>query len=315
MINLINYQKEDLNYQLAYDAHRGTSFSPDKRAKQEIAGYMVEMETVSARFAEFATPENETSLMADLERYRQGYLQRLNARLAAKSRCLSTMITGSSNFNHRRNQKANDTEHRRTTEFLEWREKALSRLNRDYNPVAIAARPILSDEDDAIEQLRAKIEAAEKDQAQMKAVNKIVRSKKMDGQQKADAIDKLGMSQELMEYFTRIGEGKFPGFRLTNNNANIRRMKQRITQLEREAARPEVEDRQATIDGTPVTIVENRDESRLQLIFDGKPPAPVIATLQSHGFRWARSQGAWQRLLNNNARWTIKRLIDENNNG
>jgi hypothetical protein len=310
MTNLINYQKEDLNYQLAYDAHRGTSFSPEKRAEQEIASYMAEMEAVSARFAPFATPTNEAQLKADLERYRQGYLQRLSARLAAKSRCLSTMITGPSNFNHRRNQKANDTEHRRTTELLEWREKALNRLNRDYNPVAIAARPILSDEDDAIEQLRAKIEAAEKDQAQMKATNKIIRSKKLSDAQKAAEIDKLGMSQELMEYFVRAGEGKFPGFRLTNNNANIRRMKQRIVQLEREAARPEVEDRQATIDGTPVTIVENRDESRLQLIFDGKPPAPVIAKLKSYGFRWSRSQGAWQRLLNNSVRRDVKFIID-----
>jgi hypothetical protein len=307
---MINYQETDLNRKLAYNAHRGTSFSPDVRAQQEIDGYMAEMQEVSARFAPFATPTNETSLRDDLERYRQGYLKHLNARLAAKSNCLSTMITGPSNFNHRRNEKANATEHRRTTELLEWKEKALNRLNRDYNPAAIARRPIRSDEVDAIEQLQAKIEAAEKDQAVMKSVNKITRSKKLDNEQKAAEIDKLGLSQELMTYFVRAGEGKFPSYRLTNNNANIKRMKARIMQLKAEATRPEVENQEKSIDGTPVTIIENRDEGRLQLLFNGKPPAQVIRTLKSNGFKWSRTNGAWQRLLNSNARRTVDTITN-----
>lgn len=305
--SMINYQESDLSRQLAHDAHRGTSFSPEARAQQEIAGYIGHMKEVSARFVPFATPGNEAQLKVDLERYRQGYLRRLNARLLAKANCLSTMIAGPSGFNHRRAQKANDTEHRRSTELLEWREKALKRLNRDYNPDVI--RPIMSDEPDAIEQLGAKINAAEKDQAAMKTVNKIIRGKKLNDDQKAAEIDKLGLSQELMTYFIRSGEGKFPSYRLTNNNANIRSMKARIAQLQAEAAQPEAEDRQAAIDGTPVTIIENRDEGRLQLVFTGKPPKEVIKLLKSNGFRWAPTQEAWQRLLNHNARQVVKSLI------
>jgi hypothetical protein len=307
---MIDYKETDLNRQLAYDAHRGTSFSPDIRAQQEIDGYMAEMEAVTARFAPFATPTNEAELKAALENYRTGYLKHLTARLAAKSNCLSTMITGPSNFNHRRNQKANDTEHRRTTELIEWREKALKRLNRDFNPVAIARRPIRSDEDDAIEQLQAKIDAAESDQAQMKAVNRIIRGKKLDHQAKVEKIKKLGLSDELLEVMRRAGEGKFPSYRLTNNNANIKRMKTRIATLQAEASRSEAEDRQGTIGGTPVTIIENRDENRLQIVFDGKPPTEIRNTLKSNGFRWAPSQDAWQRLLNDNARRTVDYITD-----
>jgi len=308
---MINYQETDLDRQLAYDAHRGTSFSPDVRAQQEINSYMNEMAAVSARFAKFVTPGNEAELKAALESYRVGYLKRLTARLSAKANCLSTMIAGPSNFNHRRNEKANDIEHRRTTELLEWRKKALNRLNSNFNPVAIARRPIRSDEADAIEQLQTKIKAAEKDQVQMKAVNRIVRNKKLDHQAKVEKIKALNLSDELLQVMRRAGEGKFPAYRLANNNANIKRMKARIASLKAEASRPEVEDRQATIDGTPVTIIENKDEGRIQLVFDGKPPQNIIDLLNSHGFNWAPSQDAWQRLLNNNARRTVKFVLDK----
>jgi hypothetical protein len=310
---MINYQETDLNRQLAHDAHRGTSFSPGKRAQQEIQGYMNEMKSVSDRFAPFATPENENALRAALEQYRLGYLKRLNARLAAKANCLSTMITGSSNFNHRRNEKANDTEHRRTTELLEWREKALNRLNRDYNPALLARRPIRSDEADAIEQLQAKIKSAQDDQDFMKAANKIVKRKKLSTSDKIAKLGKIGVSEETARKFLEpngLGGYGFAPYELTNNNANIKRMKARVKQLEAEAARPEAEDREGVIDGTPVTIAENRDEGRLQLFFDGKPPAEVRKILKSNGFKWSRTNEAWQRILNDNARRTVIAITD-----
>ena len=86
-------------------------------------------------------------------------------------------------------------------------------------------------------------------------------------------------------------------------------MKARVKQLKAEAARPEAEDRQGIIDGTPVTIIENRDEGRLQLIFDGKPPQAIIDLLGSHGFNWSRTNEAWQRLLNDNARRVVDAIL------
>jgi hypothetical protein len=311
---MINYQEADLNHQLAHDAHRGTSFSPEARADQEIAGYMAEMESVLARFAPFVTPGNEAAFKAALEQYRVGYLKRLSARLAAKSRCMSTMIAGPSGFNHRRNEKANAAEHRRTTELLEWREKALDRLNGDYNPVTIARRPIRSDEPDAIEQLQVKIDAAQKDQDFMKASNRIVKSKKLSTSDKIAKLAELGVSEETARKFSEEPNGHggygFAPYELTNNNANIRRMRARVTQLEAEAGRPEVEDKEGVIDGTPATIVENRDEGRLQLVFDGKPPQAIIDLLGSRGFNWSRTNEAWQRLLNDNSRRVVEGLIN-----
>ena len=55
-------------------------------------------------------------------------------------------------------------------------------------------------------------------------------------------------------------------------------------------------------------MVVNTDENRLQIIFDGKPDADLRAELKSEGFRWAPSQGAWQRQLTDNAFRAARRI-------
>jgi hypothetical protein len=65
-----------------------------------------------------------------------------------------------------------------------------------------------------------------------------------------------------------------------------------------------------TINGEPAKVVRNKEDMRLQLIFDGKPEEKTRETLKSNGFRWAPSNMAWQRLLNNNAEWALKRIAE-----
>lgn len=310
---MINYQETDLDYQLCYDAHRGTSFVPEKRARQVIASYAAHMESLVAEFETYQTDQNREQLAADLERYRQTYITKYTALLHAKSRVMSAAITGPANFPTARNQKRANTEDKRREEFLAWQEKALKQLRQTYNPVIAANAPIASDDIDAIAKLQAKIEAAESDQEFMKAANRVIRSKKKPEAEKVAGLIKLGVNEknarQLLETY-HMGRAGFPAYQLTNNNANIRRMKQRLVALEAEAERGEVEDKQATINGTPVTIVENRDITRLQLKFEGKPPDEVRAILKSRGFNWSNREGAWQRLLNDNARRAAQELLD-----
>ena len=81
---------------------------------------------------------------------------------------------------------------------------------------------------------------------------------------------------------------------LSNNNANIRRVRQRIEEL---SSRSEFAG--WTFPGGEAKI--NEAENRLQLIFEEKPDADQRQELKSNGFKWAPSQGAWQRQLNQNA--------------
>lgn len=66
----------------------------------------------------------------------------------------------------------------------------------------------------------------------------------------------------------------------------------------------------ATINGETARIVRNKQEMRLQLVFDGKPNDETRNKLKSNGFRWAPSQAAWQRLLNDNAEYALRRICD-----
>lgn len=52
-----------------------------------------------------------------------------------------------------------------------------------------------------------------------------------------------------------------------------------------------------------VLLRESVDLNRLQLVFPGKPDDATRALLRSHGFRWEPSAGAWQRQLDNGARY------------
>ena len=55
-------------------------------------------------------------------------------------------------------------------------------------------------------------------------------------------------------------------------------------------------------------VVANSDNNRLQVFFDAIPPAEVREALKGHGFRWARSEGAWQRQLSGNAIYAARHI-------
>lgn len=158
---------------------------------------------------------------------------------------------------------------------------------------------ISSDDPEAITKLQAKIDAGKDLQAFMKAANKIVR-RKGDSNSKVATLVQLGMTDaEALKLLTpdfcnRYG---FAPYMLSNNNANMKRMEERIEQLR---AAPTARQEFFYCEGE-VRIVVAPELNRTQVFFPGKPPEAVRSALKAHGFRWARSQGAWQRHISNQA--------------
>lgn len=89
-------------------------------------------------------------------------------------------------------------------------------------------------------------------------------------------------------------------------NANIHRVEERLKSLKavKEKGTKETE-------FELFKVVENVEAMRLQIIFDGKPEADVRAVLKKHGFKWAPSQGAWQRMLNPAGKYALNRVKEE----
>lgn len=209
-----------------------------------------------------------------------------------------------------------------------YRRKAIASVDRAFElhdqaqevagrAAAVGTGGISGDDPEAVAKLRAKLAKREAAQARMKAANAAIRKHRKAGPEAQFAalveagIPKEGAAELLKPDFAgRVG---FADYQLTNNNAEIRRTRQRLAQLEAQAARlAEAEAADAvevkqTVAG--VEVVENLEANRLQLIFPGKPAVEISAALKSAGFRWAPSAGAWQRQLNNGARYAAERVL------
>ena len=89
-------------------------------------------------------------------------------------------------------------------------------------------------------------------------------------------------------------------YQMSNNLANIKRIKTRIKELEAKATAAQEDDyKDQELNG--LIVRRHYEADRLQLLFDDVPPPEVRAILKSHGFRWSPRFGAWQRKLTVNA--------------
>ena len=151
---------------------------------------------------------------------------------------------------------------------------------------------IFSDDPNALEKLDEKLKSLENSQEFMKLANKYIRKNDKESFLKIRfATEKIWEQLNTPDVMGAIG---FPHYSLSNNNANIRQVKQRIAQLQNRATRQPID---KIIKG--VRILENREANRLQIIFDGKPSEETRKALKGNGFRWSPTEGAWQRHISN----------------
>ncbi|MBZ5500515.1 MAG: hypothetical protein LAP85_29330, partial [Acidobacteriia bacterium] len=213
-------------------------------------------------------------------------------------------VTGRSNYRGNP-ERAHAIEGKAVNEY-EAAKEYLNRALQRHSPNA----PISADKENAPDLLQAKIDKAEKQQEAMRLANAIVRKKGLTDEQKIEQIaNLLDISKETAakvlepDYMGRVG---FADYQLQNNLANIKRMKARVSGIEETRAKPTAE---TPFDGG--RIVDNAEDNRIQLIFDGKPDPQTIIKLKSLGFRWAPSQGAWQRQRTENARYAVVQVLGD----
>lgn len=236
------------------------------------------------------------------ERYARKMADNLNTSNRIGTMCPSVMISGRGNFPVRKKEKQNAASDRNMQEFQEL-QGYLDRLER----ILYAKEVIRSDEEGAIEQLEDKLDRLEGAQAQMKAVNAYYRKHKtLD-----DCPDPTEKERRQIEDDWARGWYKgtpFPPYALSNNNANMKRIRQRIEGLKREKSRESTE-QEIECGGLAVTIMENVEEMRLQLFFEDKPEPEVRDLLKAEAFKWSPRNGCWQRQLTDNARSATRRVL------
>lgn len=182
----------------------------------------------------------------------------------------------------------------------------------EYRAEAAASNTAISSDDPlAVVKLLEKIEAAEQEQARMRAANKIIHKHGENDLPAIMELQELGFTRKQArelwkpDFARRRG---FPPYALRNNNANIRRMQQRVADLRAQAAARGPDEEEEVLPG--VTVVRSTEDNRLRLVFDGKPPAAIRDILKANGWRWSRANMAWQRHLNANSEATLSRTLD-----
>ena len=288
-----------INEEAARRANDMNSFR-DYKAGSATAEYrrMVDAATeLAERQKQRVDPMYHENIDRLLETYCRKLAENMNASYSIEARCPSILISGGGNFPVRKKEKQNAARDRNLEEW-NYIQGLLDKIR------SVGTGGISSDDPQAVEKLEAKLAALEKHQEMMKAANAAIRMK---DPAKGDAkLAELGYTPEDIaklrapDFCGRIG---YPAYALQNNNANIRRIRGRIAELKK---RTENTPEGWEFDGGRVVV--NTAENRLQIIFDGKPDADIRTELKGEGFRWAPSQGAWQRQLTDNAMRAARRL-------
>ena len=288
-----------INEEAARRANDMNSFR-DYKAGSATAEYrrMVDAATeLAERQKQRVDPMYHEKIDRLLEIYCRKLAENMNASYSIEARCPSILISGGGNFPVRKKEKQNAARDRNLEEW-NYIQGLLDKIR------SVGTGGISSDDPQAVEKLEAKLATLEKHQEMMKAANAAIRMK---DPAKGDAkLAELGYTPEDIaklrepDFCGRIG---YPAYLLQNNNANIRRIRGRIEELKK---RTENTPEGWEFDGGRVVV--NTAENRLQIIFDGKPNADIRTELKGEGFRWAPSQGAWQRQLTDNAMRAARRL-------
>lgn len=145
-----------------------------------------------------------------------------------------------------------------------------------------------------LEKAKISLEKAEKLQDIMKKANAIIRS----GKDVTNKLVEIGLSQDQAEkiqkpdFANRIG---FAQYSLTNNNATIKRLKDRVNQLESKQNAAKAGEERYLFEGGSVEV--NYSADRVQILFDSIPSAEKRTELKKNGWKWSPTNSAWQRMI------------------
>lgn len=277
----------------AIRAHNWVSFSPEKRGEQMIKDYSEEL---TADIEELQKDENiSPEIIAD---YKARYERLFSSYLGAKSNTFSAMITGPAKFNTRKHTKANRSEERHYEIFREWRTRAKKAIVRKAQPV----KTFVSE----LDRYKAELEALKQRHELTKQGNKIIAKAKKTGEDITQYLtDTFNVQPHMMDLVKKFG------FNTVNNNANMKRIEQRIKELEvKESQREENPITNYTFEGGEMVI--NYEIDRIQILFSTRPTNEELTAWKAKGlntFNWSHTNKAWQRKITANAMYCIKHML------
>ena len=280
-----------INEAAAKRAKDANSFSDYKQGSvtAEYRHYVDEAVQLAEQQKRRVDPMYHEKIDSLLDTYARKLAANMNKGYEIDARVPSILIAGGSNFPTRKKEKQNAA---RGSNYREWQDiQGLLDKIRSTGMGGISA-----DDPQAVQKLEKKLESLEKSQETMKAVNAYYRKHKtLDGcpHLPPEQLEKL---KSDMSSSWHLEDKPFATWALSNNSAEIRRVKDRIKSLSQQK---EIGFVGWEFDGGKVEA--NTEANRLQIFFEDKPDEATREALKSNGFRWSPKAGAWQRQLTSNA--------------
>lgn len=263
---------------------------PENRATNEYRAAVDKAAALVERCKAATSPYYHGKLDALLDRYARRLAQWTNDYNRNGASCPSVLVCGAGNFPTRKKNRQNAREDSLWKEYEEI-QGILGRIKSiGTGPVDLAdphARELLEDQ---LQRLKDRLETD-------KAMNAHYRKHKtMKGFRDMPDEAAARMDKAIAEA-PAFAQRPAPDFELTSLRGKIKRVQARLEELEKLKAGDVPEGWK--FDGGEVVI--NTELNRLQIVLDDRPDDDMKRDLKSMGFRWAPSQGAWQRQLTDNA--------------
>lgn len=297
--------------------YRHQSFREDYRAASDLAAMAARIEDVR-KLAEIyirRAPESADTIKHAFDAHAEKHIQFSLEYIRNNSNLVSAMIAGPSNFPVARMKKKQGHHHNRWTRLCGHIKIGNKRIKRAAFPNGDPRDGIRSDNPEAVRLLEEKIALLETNQDYYKKTNRDVRAAMKTADPVAAMIAKDYTEEQARGYtefeYSWMKNRAFDGYVTTNNLANIKRLKGRLAGLKRAKATETVNQNFELGNGETFEIVRNSDAMRIQLLFSGKPSSLTRAVLKSGGFKWAPSHSAWQRNLNGNGEYALKRVLQQ----
>lgn len=275
-------------------AYYWTSFDPEKRAERFNAEY----EQAQNDFINFVNAQSITDEQKNecLNYWLNRLYKNATDYLAAESRCISWAITGPEKFPVKKAEKAQASAESKLADYVYTLDKMKS--------------PEIFNRYLTTEQKQSRVDAQKRREIS-KTLEFFVDYKKGSGWFNAFPHLKgafttqakngnFEICDKILEY---LRERQAEGLKVEKN---IKILSDILEEWKAKLAEPK-ESTEREIKG--VRIVENTEENRLQLFFDGKPATEVITLLKQHAFKWSPRFKAWQRILTPNAKFALNKYI------
>lgn len=275
----------------------------DYREGSATAGYRAAVDEAAALVEcrkQKVSPHYHGKLDALLDHYARRLAQWTNDRNRNGASCPSVLVCGAGNFPTKKKAKQNAREDALWKEYEEIQGILDKIKSVGTGPIDLTdpyAHALLTDR---LQGLQATLDRGKRMNAYYR------KHKTMKGFEDLTDETAAGMD-EAISRAPAFAQTPFPGFELTSLRGKIKRVQENLAKLEQIEQHKNVPAPEQAFEGGK--IVRNVTANRLQIYFDEIPGEETRSALKSHGFRWSRQNGAWQRQLTRNAVYDARRIL------